>query len=150
MPSTPGRFEKLRDHRDHFARQRNVLRLLGVDAQPREVLNAVPTGPLRLERRELLEVVAKPGDAAAIVPGPERRLAHRDAAHLGERLVVVRRPRDHVDVWIDVVHGNDGEWVRNESSDVGERSRTCSPTHMSVLIVIQFQTSPANRPRTAG
>ena len=97
--------EKLRDHRDHFARQRDVLRLLGVDAQPGEMLNAVPAGPLRLERRELLEVVAKPVDAAAVVAGPKRRLAHRHAAHLGERLVVVRRPRDHVDVGVDVVHG---------------------------------------------
>ena len=61
-------------------------------------------GPLRLERGELPEVVAKAVDAAAVEPGPERRLAHRDAAHLGERLVVVRGPRDHVDVGIDVVH----------------------------------------------
>ena len=54
---------------------------------------------------ELPEVVAKAVDAAAIEAGPKRRLAHGDAAHLGERLVVVGRPRDHVDVRIDVVHG---------------------------------------------
>ena len=52
------------------------------------------------------EVVAKAVDAAAVEAGPERRLAHRDAAHLGQRLVVVRGPRDHVDVGVDVVHGN--------------------------------------------
>ena len=91
--------------RDHFARQADVLGLLGVDAQPGVVLDAVPGGPLRLELGELAEVVAKAVDAAAVEAGPERRLAHGDAAHLGQRLVVVGGPRDHVDVRVDVVHG---------------------------------------------
>ena len=61
-----GPVEKLGNHRDHFARQRDVLGLLGVDAQPGEVLNAVPAGPLRLELGELLEIIAKAVDAAAV------------------------------------------------------------------------------------
>ena len=64
----------------------------------------IPAGPLRLELGELAEIIAKAVDAAAVEAGPERRLAHRDAAHLGQRLVVVGDAGDHVDVRIDVIH----------------------------------------------
>ena len=69
------------------------------------MLDPVAAGPLRLELGELAEVVAEALDAAAVEPGPERRLAHRHAAHQGQPLVVVGGPRDHVDVRVDVVHG---------------------------------------------
>ena len=103
-PQHAGAVEELRDHRDHLTRQRDVLGLFGVDAQPGEMLNAKPPRPLRLERGELLEIVAKALDAPPVVPRPEGRLAYSDAAHFGQRLVVVRGPRDHVNMRIDVVH----------------------------------------------
>ena len=100
-----GRVEELGDHGDHLARQADVLGLLGVDAQPGVMPHAVPAGPLGLELGQLAEVIAKAVDGAAIEAGPEGRLAHGDAAHLGQRLVVVGDARDHVDVRIDVIHG---------------------------------------------
>ena len=35
-----GQIEKLRDHLDHLTRQLNILRFLGIDAQPSEMLHA--------------------------------------------------------------------------------------------------------------
>ena len=99
-----GLVEELGDHRDDFARERDVLRFLGVDAQPGVMLDAAPAGALRLELGELPEVVAEAVDAAAIEPGPEGRLADGDAAHAGHALVVVGHAGDHVDVGVDVVH----------------------------------------------
>jgi len=40
MPRTPDSSRKLGDHRDHLPRQRDVLGLLGVDAQPASMLDA--------------------------------------------------------------------------------------------------------------
>lgn len=99
-----GAVQELRDHRDHFARELNVFRLFGVDAEPRVVLQAVPAGAGRLEACKLLEVIAKSVNAAAIVTGPKGGLADRNAAHLGESLIVIRRAGDHVNVGINVVH----------------------------------------------
>ena len=83
----------------------DVLRLLGVDAQPAVMLDAVLGRPLRLDLGELAEVVAKAIDRAAVEARPKRRLADADAAHLGQGFVVVGGPRDHVDVGVEVVHG---------------------------------------------
>ena len=51
--------EKLGDHRDHFAREADVLRLLGVDAQPAVMLDVELRRPLRLVLGELAEVIVK-------------------------------------------------------------------------------------------
>ena len=69
------------------------------------MLDAVPAGPLGFERRKLQKVVAKAIDTTTIIARPKGRFADRDAAHFGERLVVVGGPRDHVYVWVEVVHG---------------------------------------------
>ncbi len=53
IPSTLGDFEKLGNHRDHFARQFDVLRFLRVDAQPSEMLNAVLTRPVSVRLRSV-------------------------------------------------------------------------------------------------
>ena len=58
-PQHAGPVEELGDHRDHLARQRDVLGLLGVDAEPAVVLDAVERGPLRLVLGQLAEVVAE-------------------------------------------------------------------------------------------
>src|SRR3954451_19283798 len=72
-----------------LARQTDVLRLLGVDAEPAIVPNAELRGPLRLDLDKVPEVIAKPFRRATVEPGPECRLAHRLTAALGHALVVV-------------------------------------------------------------
>ena len=67
--------------------------------------DAVPGGALGLELGELAKIIAKAVDGAAIEAGPKRRLAQADAAHLGQRLVIVGGPRDHVNVRIEKIHG---------------------------------------------
>src|SRR5205823_4859267 len=86
--------------------QADVLRLLRVDAQPTEMLNAVLPGALRLDFRELPEIIAKALHRAAVKPRPKRRLAQRHAPHPRQRVIVVGDPRHHVNMWVDVVHGN--------------------------------------------
>ncbi len=107
-----GAIEELGNHRDYFAGQRHVFGFFRIDAEPRVVLDAVPTGTFRLESGKLFEIIAETGDAATVVAGPKRGFADRDAAHFGQRLVVVGCPRNHVDVGVDVVHGGDvSRWV---------------------------------------
>ena len=83
--------------------RRDVLGLLGVDAQPGVVADAELGGPFRLDLGEVAEVIAKALGRAAVEAGPEGRLAHRHAAALGHALVVVGDAGDHVDVRVDVV-----------------------------------------------
>ena len=96
--------EELGDQGDDLARQRDVLGLLGVDAQPAVVADAELGGPLRLDLGEVAEVIAEALGGAAIEAGPEGRLADGDAAALGHAVVVVGDAGDHVDVRVDVVH----------------------------------------------
>ena len=51
-----------------------------------------------------MKIIAKAVNRASIEPRPESRLADRNATHFGQSFVVVGRPRDHVDVRVDVVH----------------------------------------------
>ena len=81
--------EELGDQRDDLARQRDVLGLLGVDAQPGVVLDAELRGALRLDLGEMAEVIAEALGAAAVEAGPEGRLADGDAAAVGHAMVVV-------------------------------------------------------------
>src|SRR3954467_4955928 len=60
--------EKFGNHRNDFPRKRNVLRLLRVDTQPREMLDSVPGRPFRFEANQLLEIIAKTIDASSVVP----------------------------------------------------------------------------------
>ncbi|TXT35189.1 MAG: hypothetical protein FD138_1469 [Planctomycetota bacterium] len=96
--------DELRDHLDDFTREFDVFGFLGVDAEPSVVLDAGPTGALRLEFGELPEVVAEAVHTATIEAGPERRLADGHAAHPSNPLVVVGHAGNHVDVRVDVVH----------------------------------------------
>src|SRR6266540_1926930 len=62
-------------------------------------------GALRLELGEVAEVVVEALCTAAVETRPERRFGDRGALGVGHALVVVRGPRDHVDVRVDVLHG---------------------------------------------
>ncbi len=104
-----GAVQKLRDHRQHFARERNVLSFLRVDAQPSEVLNPELSGTLGLRLGQLPKVIAKTIDAAPVKTGPESRFTKGNAPHLGQRFIVVRSPRNHVNVGVNVVHGHSPE-----------------------------------------
>ena len=85
--------------------RRDVLGLLGVDAQPGVVADAELRCTLRLDFGEVAEVIAKALGRAAIEAGPEGRLADRPTAALGHAVVVVGDAGDHVDVGVDVGHG---------------------------------------------
>src|SRR5262249_25460192 len=89
---------------DHLARQLDVFRFLGVDAQPAVMADAKLGGPFGLDLGEGPEVIAKPFPRAAIEPGPKRRLADGHAPALGHAVIVVGDAGDHVDVGVDVVH----------------------------------------------
>ena len=54
---TAGMHHRWRERAADLARQRDVLGLLGVDAQPAVVGDAVLRGPFRLHFREMMEVV---------------------------------------------------------------------------------------------
>ena len=99
-----GPIEKLRDGGDHLARQRNVLSLLGVDAQPAHVVDTELGGTRRLDLREMTKVVDESLYRAAIEPRPKRRFRNGDTPGSGHTNVIIRNPCDHVYVWIDVVH----------------------------------------------
>jgi hypothetical protein len=103
-PQDAGVIEELGDHLDDLARQPDVLGLLRVDAEPGMMRDLVEPRAVPLELDELAEVVAEPLGPRTVEPRPERRLAHQDAAGQGHPLVVVRGPRDHVDVRVDVIH----------------------------------------------
>ena len=66
--------------------------------------NPVSRRTLGFDIGQLVKVIAKPIDAASIESRPESRFANRDATHFCKRLVVVGRPRNHVDVRVDIVH----------------------------------------------
>src|SRR5438552_18722690 len=69
---------------------------------------------LRLELREMTEIIAKPLHRAPIETCPEGGFAQRHAAALRHALVVVGNPRDHVDVRVDVEgHGRNSccSWI---------------------------------------
>ncbi len=59
MPSNVGPVEELGDDGQHFLRQREVLGLLRIEAEPRIVRQAVTRGPLRLVLGELAKVIVK-------------------------------------------------------------------------------------------
>ena len=82
-PEHIGSGQELGDHGDDFARERHILRLFGIDAQPCVVLDSVLGGPLGFELRQLTKVVSEAFDAAAIKASPESRFAHGDATHAG-------------------------------------------------------------------
>ena len=70
-----GLLQILGNQGDDFARQLDVLRFLGVDAQPGIMADAEQGGPFRLDLGEMAEVIAEPLGGAAIEPRPEGRLA---------------------------------------------------------------------------
>jgi hypothetical protein len=54
-PKDIGLAEKLRDHRDHFSRQADVLRFFGIDAKPSVVLDTELCGPLWVRTGSIAE-----------------------------------------------------------------------------------------------
>ena len=117
-----GAVEKLGQQGDHFAGEGDVFGLLGVDAHPSIVADAVVGGALRLPLGELAEVVVEAADAGAVVAHPEGRLAHGHAAGLGHGLEVVGGAGGDVNVGVDEVHGQGGE-SRVESRGDGKFAR---------------------------
>ena len=107
------------DELQDLARQRPILGLLGVQAHPREVGDAVLRRALRLEVDEPLEVVDERLRARTVVAGPERGLRDGDAAAHRHRAVVVGGARDHVRVQVDVLHVTPPSRAR--------RTRSCGP-----------------------
>ena len=99
-----GLVEKLGQQGDHLAGEGDVFGLLGVDADPGVVANAVVGRAFRLPLGELPEVVVEAVRAAAVVAHPEGRLADRHAAHLGHRRQIVGRAGGDMDVRVDKVH----------------------------------------------
>ena len=81
-----------------------VLGLLGVEAQPAEMGQAVLGRPGGLVLGQLSEVVAKPLDRTSVESRPEGRLAHGGAPGGDHVLIVVSRAADHVAVRFDVAH----------------------------------------------
>jgi len=76
------------------------------------MLDAVSGCPFRLDRGQLAKVIPKAVGRAPIEAGPKGRFADRDAAHPGERGVVIGDARHHVDVGVDVVHDSGGWGAR--------------------------------------
>ncbi len=99
-----GPIQELGDHRDHLARQFHIFSFFGIDAQPGVMRDSVVGGAGAFKFSELAKVVAKTVRAASIESGPKRGLAHADAAHSSQRGVIVGGSRNHVNVWIKIVH----------------------------------------------
>lgn len=98
---------------DDFSSQGDIFRLFGIDAEPRVMLNAESACPFRLDLREVAKIVIKAVHRAAIESSPEGRFTDRHAATPGHAVIIVRGSGDHVDVWVDVVHGRvslNGNW----------------------------------------
>src|SRR5688572_14557486 len=68
------------------------------------MLDAVLGGALRLEVRQLAEVVFESVAGAAIPSGPEGGFGTRHTAGERHLLIVVGRARDHVRMMVDVLH----------------------------------------------
>jgi len=98
----PGRHLYFLD--DHLFGHPAVFSLLRVDTHPRVMLDTVLRRPLRLVLRDLEKVIAKTLHVPAVPARPECGFADGDTAHLGQRLVVVRRSGHHMNVGIDVIH----------------------------------------------
>jgi hypothetical protein len=81
-----------------------VVRLLGIQRQRAEVVDAELAGAEALPAQEPAEVVLESADVGAGLAKPERGLDDRGDPGLGHRLVVESRPRGHVDVRIEELH----------------------------------------------
>src|SRR6516165_6013872 len=68
-------------------------------------------GAFRFEVGQMPEIIVKALSRSAVEAGPESRFAERDTAALGHALIVIRDPRDHVDVRIDVIHTR---WLQSQ------------------------------------
>ena len=99
-----GTVEKLGNHGDDFAGQGDILRFLSIDTKPGVVLDSIICSPAWLEAGQLPKVIAKSLDAASIVAGPERWLADGHTSHFGQRDIVVRGPRYHMNMGVNVIH----------------------------------------------
>src|SRR5581483_548275 len=71
--------QKLRDEIDDFIGESHVLGLLWIDAEPAIMEQAIFRGALRLEIRQLPEIIVEALRTAAIESGPESRFANRRA-----------------------------------------------------------------------
>ena len=94
--------EEVGDEIDDLPCEDRILRLLGVDAEPGVVGDAVLGGPLRFGVGQDGEVVEEALRTRSVVARPERRFGDRDTSGEGHALVVVGGPTHHVDVRIDV------------------------------------------------
>ena len=107
-PEHVGGVEKARNQAHHLAREAGIVGLLRIDAEPGEMFDAGFCGAFWFVFGELAEVVVESAGGRAVEAGPERRLADDLAAGDREFFVVIRRPADHVGVWLDVFHDESG------------------------------------------
>ena len=82
--------QKLRNLRQHFARLPKILRLLGIETNPRIMLNPKLRRPLRFRLRQLPIVINKPR-RRPVIPRPKRGL--RDGSNAGDGHVFIVRGR---------------------------------------------------------
>ena len=96
--------EPLRHAGEHLVGEVDVVRLSGVHPDGAVVLDAVLRRALRLEGRDVVEVVVEGAGVLPRLPEPERGLGEGDDPTERHPLVVVGHPRDHVGVWIENAH----------------------------------------------
>ena len=97
--------EVARQELDHARRDAPVVRFLRVQGQRAEVVHAELARPEPLPAEQPVEVVLEGADVGARLPEPEGGLDDGGDAGLRHRLVVDGRPRGHVDVRIEELHG---------------------------------------------
>ena len=97
-----GPIEELGYQRHDLAGKFRILRLLWIDAQPREMPDAERGGARRFKFRELTKIVVEALWTAAVVAGPERRLCDGHTPRQRHAVVVIGGPRDHMNVGVNV------------------------------------------------
>ena len=97
-------FHELGNDGEHLLRKADVLRFLRVNAKPRVMRKAEHRGTTRFVLGQLTKIIVKALCGAAIEAGPECRFAYRLAPSHDHRLIIIRRPADHVAVRFDISH----------------------------------------------
>jgi hypothetical protein len=97
--------QEAREDLEHAVGELGIVGLLGVQRERADVRDAELARAETLPADQTGEVVNEAPHAGARLPLPERRLEHDGDAGGGHLLVVVRRPRRHVNVRVEDLHG---------------------------------------------